>query len=1269
MLSSRIFVGFCLFFTIFSGVLASPMNYYVSTDGADSNPGTISQPFQTIQKAADVAVAGDVVNIRGGLYRETVKPTSSGVEGSEIVFQAYNGEKVVLSGCELVSGWQKHQGDIWKAANSWDLGRDGQGNTLFVDGQLKFEARQGAEKEPIRLANWGTIPSGKAKSTYFIAPDLKGWGDDFWNGAKVRSHRNDWTIETSTIADYESATGKVTFTRSIGGMSQKHHVGYYIYDTIKALDKPGEWYKDRKAGVLYYQAEPGQNPNDLKIEFKKRPYAFDLCSLDYIQIKGMVFRGAGIQVDGNTDYNVYDSNRFYAFDKGRYGNLSMSGKHNTFSSNEISQTWGSAISISGFANNLINNYIHDIGYYGTSRVVGMDGANHFVSYNTVSKIARSFLDGYPMRTEFAYNIFEDGGNLSWDTGFFDGDSGRGNGGGCIVHHNVFRNSQPNGIYCSFYAGLDLTVHHNIIYDISPFSMRLGQLQFLNYYHNTIVGPSPRGNVNAKGVAYQSSYQNNLQISTDTCSSIGVGNRGNYNYKPSDFVDYARRDLRLAKGSGAIDAGIVLPGVNDGYKGQSPDAGAIEYDTEMWKVGHDFANPPKATYSWRPLPGTNMFDNGQFRRPLSGWTNIKTPQWFNGNTWNTLSTGLSALSNSVQFNPGDGMSRIFKDVKPNTWYTVATETRLADELIEMVNYSDAKGEIKKGSHRGEKYVGGVTEGQWLRFDNVEFGHTGKYNRIELTYTRPYNSSLGSKPNFIELRLDSPEGELLGSFDYNITQHDSWYVSHIDIRDLSGSQTLYFLPKGPDSSVFWFTSIRFLNSDMKTSEKLKMTVRGIDNPDVTTWIGECMWRRHYEEFAFKTGPKANQAELVIINDGPYDAYLDKLALYEKDNQATNATSLDKITKSTKQWKIDLGEVLPIYGIRVVSPTPGSDIHIAVSDKDSSASADIVWQQNYATNTENQTILVKACERSTDGNTELEDVDGRFVYVQSLGDLSVEDVQVFVFDEQDLVFSDAIVEDSDARWQATFPQIVNIGQLTLYKASNMDNFKVSIWDRSPADGGRKLWEKSYRGQTQKRFSITGDEIGRDRQTRLASVLGRTVIVEARDGGELSLSKVTIHDSVFVKPLNNLALYGKATQIGNLYTDHGHAEDAINGLALPQGEFTSTPPISKPWWQVELSQDAEIDQIVVYNRKDSADRLGEFRVSMWDGNPDAGGKELWGKNYSFRNGDIPAGGSLVINGNETADGNRLRQFDNVKFVRIQLLGYNILSLPEVQVWKRPRN
>ena len=51
---------------------SSGNTYYVSTTGSDSNPGTQSQPWRTVQKAVDTVQAGDTVFIAAGTYVEKV---------------------------------------------------------------------------------------------------------------------------------------------------------------------------------------------------------------------------------------------------------------------------------------------------------------------------------------------------------------------------------------------------------------------------------------------------------------------------------------------------------------------------------------------------------------------------------------------------------------------------------------------------------------------------------------------------------------------------------------------------------------------------------------------------------------------------------------------------------------------------------------------------------------------------------------------------------------------------------------------------------------------------------------------------------------------------------------------------------------------------------------------------------------------------------------------------------------------------------------------
>jgi MYXO-CTERM domain-containing protein len=79
----------------------SATEYYVATTGSDSNAGTLAAPFATLQKAADTAVAGDTVWIRGGTYKITTPKTSgAGIQLSKsgtsdtnrIKYWAYPGE-------------------------------------------------------------------------------------------------------------------------------------------------------------------------------------------------------------------------------------------------------------------------------------------------------------------------------------------------------------------------------------------------------------------------------------------------------------------------------------------------------------------------------------------------------------------------------------------------------------------------------------------------------------------------------------------------------------------------------------------------------------------------------------------------------------------------------------------------------------------------------------------------------------------------------------------------------------------------------------------------------------------------------------------------------------------------------------------------------------------------------------------------------------------------------------------------------------------------
>jgi hypothetical protein len=64
----------------------SAADYYVSTTGDDDNPGTLDQPFLTVERGQEAASPGDTVFIRGGVY------TFSGTSRTYGVLFAKSGE-------------------------------------------------------------------------------------------------------------------------------------------------------------------------------------------------------------------------------------------------------------------------------------------------------------------------------------------------------------------------------------------------------------------------------------------------------------------------------------------------------------------------------------------------------------------------------------------------------------------------------------------------------------------------------------------------------------------------------------------------------------------------------------------------------------------------------------------------------------------------------------------------------------------------------------------------------------------------------------------------------------------------------------------------------------------------------------------------------------------------------------------------------------------------------------------------------------------------
>jgi hypothetical protein len=106
--------------------------FYVATDGNDSNPGTIGQPWAKWQKGFNALRAGDTLYIRGGTYTSLLGAYSGNYYGvraartrgtsvNHITVSAYGNEVPILDCSGLKSGAGVHYGLAMDNCTYWDI--------------------------------------------------------------------------------------------------------------------------------------------------------------------------------------------------------------------------------------------------------------------------------------------------------------------------------------------------------------------------------------------------------------------------------------------------------------------------------------------------------------------------------------------------------------------------------------------------------------------------------------------------------------------------------------------------------------------------------------------------------------------------------------------------------------------------------------------------------------------------------------------------------------------------------------------------------------------------------------------------------------------------------------------------------------------------------------------------------------------------------------------------------------------------------------------
>lgn len=414
---------------------------YVGGSGAsDINTGTTTQPYASIQKAASIAVAGDIVKIRSGTYRETVVPANSGTN-ARIVYQPDQGATVIISGLNEAgnTGWIVHSGNIYKKAITLPVNGYAQNfpnnttlaaNQVFRNSVMQIEARWPKMSTVTDLLDRSKIRQRNSTSLWNATtitdsgiPNIPGG----WGGGKI--WLSGWFIaQTRTISSSSGST--INFPATNGDMRFSQY--YYLTGKLGALTQAKEWHYEN--GTLYFWQEGGGSPTG--VEYKARNWGFDLRGKSNITIQGLQFFGCEINADVNSANTIIDgikasyTNQTFLqagyFTNSLQTGMKLIGPNSVLKNSEIKYGASQAVWLGEKCtaeNNLITDFNWE-GNYAAAIACWDRSGNQVVTRNTMMRMGRSAIDfstyfmGQHLNVEVGYNdiynclmISADGGQI------------------------------------------------------------------------------------------------------------------------------------------------------------------------------------------------------------------------------------------------------------------------------------------------------------------------------------------------------------------------------------------------------------------------------------------------------------------------------------------------------------------------------------------------------------------------------------------------------------------------------------------------------------------------------------------------------------------------------------------------------------------------------------------------------------------------------------------------------------------------------------------
>ncbi len=335
-------------------------DYYVSSSGNNSANGlSLSTPWQSISKVNSASSSfnpGDrILFKRGERFYGSLQISKSGSSGSPITVSAYGtGANPVITGFTTISGWNNYGGGIY----SKSLSCQSKPNMVVVNNV----------NTPIgRWPNTGFLTIDSHTSNTSVTDAELPTSPD-WTGAEAVIRITPYIYDRNKITSH---SGNTLNYISGSGNNARDGYGYFIQNSIKTLDKTGEWYYDGSTFYMYFGTN---NPENYVVRVSTLDQLTYLIDKNYITFDNLAFEGAniyGLQLS-NSDYiTVQNCSINFTGGTAIYGPWNGTSPYCKISNNKISNTNNIAIQLMGNHTNayLINNNITN-----TGTIIGMGGS-------------------------------------------------------------------------------------------------------------------------------------------------------------------------------------------------------------------------------------------------------------------------------------------------------------------------------------------------------------------------------------------------------------------------------------------------------------------------------------------------------------------------------------------------------------------------------------------------------------------------------------------------------------------------------------------------------------------------------------------------------------------------------------------------------------------------------------------------------------------------------------------------------------------------------